>query len=292
MINNNNQNQNNGDNSVNLQAQGNITNNYTENNYHYGITKENVKSELLQLFIENMPILRKIALDVANERAEQLNNSFISQISKLEKDMDKIYQRVSEPDVQMAIFEAQKNYAKYGDEDKLEQFVKLLIDKSLEECSTLKNILLDEAITTVAKITKSQTDFLSYLVYKQCFYADAKSIPELYEKHIKKFLSFAHVLTNITHFDIGFMTQLNCIEASKFRIVDDNIIDIIIKQYGSRFGTNDVIKRELYQIDSDLIDLIKKDEDYPTFYLTQVGGLIGTKNIEIKTGDVLYWNYN
>lgn len=240
-----------------------------------------------------MPILRKIAFDVANERAEELNNSFINQIAKLEKDIvDKIYQRLSQPDLQMAIFEAQKNYAKYGDKEKLEQFVKLLINKGMEDCNSLKNILLDEAITTVAKITKTQTDFLSYLIYKNWFYVDAKNITELYEKHIRKILAYASILTNLTHFDIGFLTQLNCVEASKFNIVDDNIIDIITKQHGSKFGTCDEIKKELCKIDSSVADLIERDKNFPTFYLKQVGVLIGTKNIEIKNNDFINILFN
>lgn len=277
-----------GDNSNNYQAQGNIT---VIN--QYGITRENIQEELSSFFQENMPIFRNVAQNIANERAEELNNAFITQIAELENDIvDKIYKRLSEPDMQMAIFESQKNYAKYGDKEKLEQFVKLLIDKGIENCNSLKNILLDEAITTVTKITKIQMDFLSYLVYKHWFYADAKSIKELYEKHIKKFIPYAYTLEKITNFDIGFIKQLNCIETTNFKIVDDNIIDIIVKQYGSKFGTNNDIKRELCKIDASLIDLIEIDINYQTFYLTQVGLLIGTKNIEIKTSDIINMLFN
>lgn len=60
MINDDIQKQQSGDNSTNLQAKSIVIN-------QYSITTDNAKTELLQLFIENMPILRKIAFDVAKK---------------------------------------------------------------------------------------------------------------------------------------------------------------------------------------------------------------------------------
>lgn len=134
MINDDIQKQQSGDNSVNYQAHGNIT-------IVYGITKENAKEELLQIFKENMPVIKKMAFETISKSAEELINFFIEEIIKFENELQKqIFQRMSEPDMQIAIFEAQKNYAKYPDEDKLKLFTKLLIAKGKEERKSLRNI--------------------------------------------------------------------------------------------------------------------------------------------------------
>lgn len=285
MINDDIQNQQSGDNSTNLQAKSIVIN-------QYGITNDNAKAELLQLFIDNMPVLRKLALDIANERAEELNNSFISQIAKLEKDiMDKLYQRLSEPDMQMAIFETQKNYAKYGDKEKLEQFVKLLISKGLEEATSLKNLLLDDAITTINKMNQAQIDFLSYLVRKHTLILDIKSTLDIYNKYLAKMLIHTYTLDVLTHSDVDYLAHLGCIIKRPYKIIDYTIIDIIKKQYGTIIGTNPNVVQIFSQIDLNSKNLLEKDVNLPFIELMPLGILIGLKNIEIKTGESLNWNF-
>lgn len=276
-----------GDNSNNYQAQGNIT---VVN--QYGITRENIQEELSSFFQENMPIFRNVAQNVANERAEELNNAFITQIAELENDIvDKIYKRLSEPDMQMAIFESQKNYAKYGDKEKLEQFVKLLISKGLEESTSLKNLLLDDAITTINKMNQAQIDLLSYLVRKHTIILDIKSTLDIYNKYLAKMLLHIYTLDVLTHSDVDYLAHLGCIIKRPYKIIDYTIIDIIKKQYGTIIGTNPNVVQIFSQIDLNSKNLLEKDVNLPFIELMPLGILIGLKNIEIKTGESLNWNF-
>lgn len=285
MINDDIQKQQSGDNSTNLQAKSIVIN-------QYSITTDNAKTELLQLFIENMPILRKMALDVANKRVEELNNSFINKIANLEKDIaDKIYQRLSQPDMQITIFETQKNYAKYGDKEKLELFVKLLISKGLEKASSLKNLLLDDAISTINKMNQAQIDFLSYLVRKHAIVFDVQNTLDIYDKYLAKILIHSYTLSVLTHSDIDYLAHLGCIVKRPYQIIDYTIIDIIKKQYETIIGSNSNIIQIFSQINSNSKDLLERDVNLPFVELMPLGILIGLKNIEIKTGDSLNWNF-
>ncbi len=272
------------DNSTNYQAQGsiNIINNYDNFN------KEELHTELSLIFKENMPILRQIAQDEAISRAEELNNNLINKISQLEENLlHKVTERLSEPDMQIAIYDAQKNYAKYKSEDKLEQFTHLLLNKGLEKASSVRNYLLDKAIETISKMNQVQIDFLSYLVRKFTKVIDVKNISDLHEKYIKKILVHSYVIDVATYSDVDYLDQIGCIKRRPYKIVDQTLVDILKKQYQNINNA----QSSLTQLDPNLKSLFTKDANLPSIDLTPLGILIGLKNIEIKTGDVLNWNF-
>lgn len=272
------------DNSTNYQAQGsiNIINNYDNFN------KEELHTELSLIFKENMPILRQIAQDEAISRAEELNNNLINKISQLEENLlHKVTERLSEPDMQIAIYDAQKNYAKDKSEDKLEQFTHLLLNKGLEKASSVRNYLLDKAIETISKMNQVQIDFLSYLVRKFTKVIDVKNISDLHEKYIKKILVHSYVIDVATYSDVDYLDQIGCIKRRPYKIVDQTLVDILKKQYQNINNA----QSSLTQLDPNLKSLFTKDANLPSIDLTPLGILIGLKNIEIKTGDVLNWNF-
>lgn len=284
MINDDIQKQQSGDNSVNYQAHGNIS-------IVYGITKENAKEELLQIFKENMPVIKKMAFETINKSAEELIDFLLEEIIKFEEDLQKqIFQRMSEPDMQIAIFEAQKNYARYPDDDKLKLFTKLLIAKGKEERKSLRNILLDDAITTITKMNQLQIDFLSYQVLKTAIPTEVYSVQDLYEKYIKKCFIFDNIFGVLTYSSIDYLDQLACIKRRPYKIVDQNISDKIKKYYSIKLGQN--LEHELCEIDTKVAELIRKDSSIPPIDLNPLGVLIGLQNIEIKTGNVLNWDFN
>ena len=284
MTKNENQKQCSGDNSTNYQAHGsiNIINNYSN------INKEDLHNELSLIFKENVPVLRKIAQEEAFNRAEELNNNFIDKISRLEKSLlHKITERLSEPDMQIAIYEAQKNFAKYKSDDKLEQFTHLLLSKGLEKACSVRNYLLDEALITISKMNQTQIDFLSYLVRKFTKIVDATKVADLYEKCIKKILIHSYVLDVATYSDIDYLDQIGCIKRRPYKIVNQTLVDILNKQYQNINN----LTSSLTQFDPNIKTLFTKDANLPSLDLTPLGILIGLKNIEIKTGDILNWNF-
>ena len=287
MINDEIQNQQSGDNSFNYQASGNIT--IINNN---GITQENAKQIFMEMFKANMPKLREIAKEEANKSAEQVSDSIALELAKLnETNSEIILKRLADADMQIALIEAQKNYAKYPDANKLEQLTKLFLSKGLETRISLRNMMLDEAINTVAKMSQAQIDFLSYIVQKFTFIADVKTARELYEKYLKKLLVFSPSFDKLTLNDISYLDYLNCIKNRPYKIVDNDIVSVLKKQYSHILGSNSNIKNNLCQIDIGAKELIEKDLNLPSIDLTPLGILIGIKNIEIKTNEIINWNF-
>lgn len=287
MINDEIQNQQSGDNSFNYQASGNIT--IINNN---GITQENAKQIFMEMFKANMPKLREIAKEEANKSAEQVSDSIALELAKLnETNSEIILKRLADADMQIALIEAQKNYAKYPDANKLEQLTKLFLSKGLETRISLRNMMLDEAINTVAKMSQAQIDFLSYIVQKFTFIADVKTAQELYEKYLKKLLVFSTSFDKLTLNDISYLDYLNCIKNRPYKIVDNDIVSVLKKQYSHILGSNSNIKNNLCQINIGAKELIEKDLNLPSIDLTPLGILIGIKNIEIKTNEIINWNF-
>lgn len=276
------QKQSSGDNSNNYQLKGDII----INNYN-NINSEDLHKELFLIFKDNMPVLRQIAQEEVVKRVDELNNSFINKISTLSEELSKkIFTRLSEPDMQLAIYEAQKNYAKYKSKDKLEQFTILLLNKGLEEPCSLRNYLLDEAIITISKMTQVQIDFLSYLVRKFAT-VNVSNATDLYEKYIKKLYIHNYVLDVATYSDVDYLDQIGCIKRRPYKIVDQSIVDILNKSY--KHLSN--VQSNLLQIDPEIKLLFEKDKNLPSIDLTPLGIMIGLKNIEIKTKDIINWNF-
>lgn len=276
------QKQSSGDNSNNYQSKGDII----INNYN-NLNSEDLHKELFLIFKDNMPVLRQIAQEEVVKRVDELNNSFINKISTLSEELSKkIFTRLSEPDMQLAIYEAQKNYAKYKSKDKLEQFTILLLSKGLEKPCSLRNYLLDEAIITISKMTQVQIDFLSYLVRKFAT-VNVSNATDLYEKYIKKLYIHNYVLDVATYSDVDYLDQIGCIKRRPYKIVDQSIVDILNKSY--KHLSN--VQSNLLQIDPEIKLLFEKDKNLPSIDLTPLGIMIGLKNIEIKTKDILNWNF-
>ncbi len=286
MINNESQTQKAGNNSTNYQAQGNIT---IVN--QYGITEENVKEFILETLKDNLPAFREIALEEANKSIQKISDFITEKIAELNSEIREIiFKRLVQPDMQIALIEVQKNYAKYPDEDKLEQLTSLLLSKGVEERMSLRNHLLDEAIDTIVNISQSQIDFLSYLTQKQVFIADAKNLNEIYKKYIDKLLKYSYSFEKLTQNDIDYLDYLKCIKNRPYKIVNNDIVSILKKQYKIA-SPNENIKRELVQINNFSSILIDKDMNLPSIDLTPLGVLIAITNIQVKTGEIINWNF-
>ena len=229
MINDEVQKQNNGDDSVNIQTKG--------NNNTYYITKTTAKEELLELFIENFPKLRQLAKEVVDDRINQLIEQYLNKISQLDEPIaNRAYKRMSEPDLQYTIWETQKNYAKSGDKDKLEQLTSLLIDKSIEEPKTLMDYILDEAIQKVSMLTQKQMDVLSYMVYKHCNFLNIKNISDLYNEFLFPMLKFRNSL-NINPSNLSYMQQLGVITNFQIKVSGNELISLLKNNCQGLFAT-------------------------------------------------------
>ncbi len=140
-----------GDNSANYQA---------ETINQYGLSYRDAKEIALDVFKDNFTTLSEQAKNTAKERAEELVDSFLNEIKGKNPDL---LNSVQEPSMQLAIYSAQKSYAKTGDKDVADLLVDILADRAEQNQRNLKQIVLDESLEVVPKLTNEQLDTLTII---------------------------------------------------------------------------------------------------------------------------------
>lgn len=140
-----------GHNSTNIQIAGDVT---------IGVSIENAKEIALNVFKNNFLELSEKASSVALTRAEEIVNEFIL---KLYDKNQNIIDKLQDPAIQYSLFNVQREYAKTGDIGLKEQELKLLIERIGSEERSLKQIVLDEAIETLPKLSLEQLNFICYI---------------------------------------------------------------------------------------------------------------------------------
>ena len=135
-----------GDASTNVQAGRDLT-------LHQGLTVDEVREIALGVFHQNFLELRGVAEEIALGRAEKITNEFLR---ALEERAPLALASASDPDMQRAIFDAQREYACSGDEDLETVLVDLLVDRANEPVRETRTIVLNEAITAAPKLTGQQ----------------------------------------------------------------------------------------------------------------------------------------
>jgi hypothetical protein len=141
-----------GDNSTNLQGQSIVI--------HQGITYTDAKNIAIDVFKSNYLELSEKAATTARQRAEELVDGFLTEIQQ--RNPEAINQ-MDNPGMQYALFSAQKEFARTGDKDLSDMLVDILVDRASQTERNLKQIVLDESLNIVPKLTSSQLDTLTVL---------------------------------------------------------------------------------------------------------------------------------
>lgn len=148
------QNQSSGNNSVNIQTEGNVTINQT------GASYTEIREIALDVFKTNFLAMTGKSKETANQRAEHITEIFLD---RLQQENPSGLSAAEEPDFQDALFTAQKEFAKNGDEKLGDILVDLLINRSKENHRSLIQLVLNEAIKTAPKLTQEQCAILSVI---------------------------------------------------------------------------------------------------------------------------------
>lgn len=144
----NNQKQQSGNNSVNIQA----------HEIKFGLTYKDVKDIVMDVFESNFQRLSQEAAQTAMVRAEELVDSFLS---KLEIEAPDAIAETKNPDMQYALYTAQKEYARTGDRDLCDMLVNLLVERTKLSQRDLIQIVINESLNVAPKLTLDQLDVLS-----------------------------------------------------------------------------------------------------------------------------------
>lgn len=170
-----------GDSSINIQAQ-NI-------NVNQSLSYDDVKSISKDVFEANFLRLSGISVEIAEKRADELINNFLE---ILEERNPEALQNAANPDLQYAIFTAQKEYARTGDQELGEILVDILVDRFNEPDRNILQIVLNESLRIAPKLTKDQLSTLSVIFSlkytKYIEMSDLSSLIHNIDYHISPFV--------------------------------------------------------------------------------------------------------
>jgi hypothetical protein len=138
-----------GDNSSNLQAGRDI---------HIGIDAVEAFKIAEYVFQNNITEFTDIARRTAEKRAAEVSQQFFE---KLQKEQPENFRKLEEPGMQNALFNMQKAYALSGDINKKDLSVDILARRTKESEQSLTQIVLDESLEIIPKLTLLQIDALT-----------------------------------------------------------------------------------------------------------------------------------
>ena len=166
---------NSGDNSINIQSDRITVKNE-------GLSYLEVRQVAMDIFTANFYELSQVANKIAVERAEELVNTLLS---KMEQESPSIVNKIQDPDVQYAVINAQKHYARVGDPERLELLTDLLKSRFQAKEESFKRIVLNESIGIIPTLTMNHMRFLTaLLLVKNCKFKKARGLIEELSKII------------------------------------------------------------------------------------------------------------
>ncbi len=217
------QSQKSGNDSKNYQVAGDLNIN--------GLGYSDVKQIAIDVFQNNFEKLSKVAYKTALDRAEKITIKFLDM---LKKEYPEGIRQAEYPAFQRTLFNVQKEYAITGNENNGDLLVNLLIDRTKQGERTLEQIVLDEAITTIPKLTKEQIGTLSVIfLTKRVIYDDDNCNTE---KLINILIQYYQPFISDLSKNINCYLHLEYASCGKISIAGESIIESFKKHYGGVFN--------------------------------------------------------
>lgn len=173
-----------GDGSVNIQGD--------RVNVSTGLSYTDVRDVAMDVFRQNFVELREEAAKLAVERAEALVDTFLQGAKEQEIPLNEVGR---DPDFQIAMFAAQREYARTGDGDLEKVLIELLKERAKAAKRNLVQIVFNECIAVAPKLTSSQLDALALIFLlartKNHSVADDATLATYIASHLLPFLDGA-----------------------------------------------------------------------------------------------------
>ncbi len=167
-----------GDRSVAVVATGDVS-------VTMGATSSEVAQIVSEVFAKNFLVLRQEAAEVATQRAAELIDRFLSELQ--ERNPVGLAQATS-VDFQVAIFNAQREYGKSGDDHLADVLLDLLVERSKVSTRELMQLVLNQALETVPLLTPPQLEALGLIfVLRHTLNSrvkDLKTLGSYFDSHI------------------------------------------------------------------------------------------------------------
>lgn len=145
--------------------------------HFHGLTYEEARQVALDVFRTNALELRGIAQDIASARAEQITNEFLQTLTESQPTSSNSLQ---DPDMQHALFQAQKEFARSGEDDLKVALVDLLAERAGQTERDLRTLALNEAIESAPKLTERQRRAVAWIFYLRYTRDIASGKPDLF----------------------------------------------------------------------------------------------------------------
>lgn len=195
----NNQKQSAGDNSTQVIAK--------EYHNHQGLQIGDVIPLVHGLVKNEMDIYQQVAAVTAKSRFEEFTKSLESNIeSKVAAKIEKF----SEPSMQFATREATLGYIKSGDKDQKDMLVDLLIERLKADDRSTEQLLIDEAIQILPKLSPKCISVLTLMVFNNLKVSGYISI---FESFVKKLNPVVDNVFNTKNIDLEYLVQTGCISS-------------------------------------------------------------------------------
>ena len=230
-----------------------------QNNYS-GITAQEASQMAIDLFMSNFPKLQKIAAEVAQKRVEEITERIVNRLLD-----DKVtdFSPFSEPDVQYTLYEAQKNYARFGTKEMLSTLSSLVSRRVQCDNDFQLKVVIDKAISIINYISPQQLDYLSLtFICKSVIFRNINTIDDL-SKHLKYICSMFS-MANIQA--VPFLNNMGCLELKLGKVCD-----IYTKCYNFD-------PEETKKVCPDLLNQIHSD-----YGVSYIGTILAITNAEAKT---------
>ncbi|RZK39391.1 MAG: hypothetical protein EOO61_07210, partial [Hymenobacter sp.] len=131
-----------------------------ENIHFHGLTYADTKQIALDLWRDNALQFSREAAQIAKDRVDEFLDSLLEQLGKKNTEL---FNSLRDPSMQIAVFDAQKQFAKYADRYTADILIEFLVQKANGPTRSWNAIMIDEALTVVPRLTKSMMDTLTIL---------------------------------------------------------------------------------------------------------------------------------
>lgn len=143
----------------------------------------------------------------AKTRLEEFSLSLVKEIDA--KIADKVY-RFGDPSMQIAARSAALGYMKSGDDRQKDDLIDLLIERTKTENRTSEQLLIDEAINILPKLSAQCIAILTLMTFSNLVFNGTK---DYFEKWIKNMNPVLEELQNVKDIDIEYLVQADCISS-------------------------------------------------------------------------------
>jgi hypothetical protein len=197
-----------------------------------GVSYREAKDIALDVFKNNFCQLSGEAVNTATQRVEEFTEKLLKEMQSHHKSL---LGSMKDPDMQYALYNAQKAYARTGDVNLSDVLVNILVKRAEIQERTMAQIVLNESLSVVPKLTNSQIDILS-LVFELSY---LKNLPRL----IISFSSLElYIKENLLPFFNGktisrsFLQHLEYTGCGKLEIAPYSIGKIFVDRYPFLFS--------------------------------------------------------